>query len=659
MDGGFDTDEVDLAQTNASYAAAVHGAGLHYPCNRPAPQVRDLGWSFWASEDYSRDPAWSNGGTYWGKALSQNFVVMNMTSTIAWSLIWSTYTSFVCNGAGLMRAHQPWSGNYEASAPIWMSAHWTQFVTPGWRFLSVPGGGSGFLHPAGSSSISGTYVTLVPPTDLSGLTIIVETLQNNDCIARNYTNFDLTFKLTNGLVGPGTVLHVWATTSTSYFQPLADVTVAADGTVSILVDADAIVTLSTTAGATHGSFPDSPIPAAAPWPLPYSDTFDEADYPYDSMAHFLADQGGSFAVRNGSLVQLAPEDPGPNGWTGNPDPFTILGDETWSDYAISVDAVFSNSAPPAPPLQRRKGHHPGARGDVSRNRVRQWRMGMGMGTEEEEEEGEEEEVMGNVPTLMAPCDSHDLAQVWAFNNPAPAYLSNTVGFNQQCLNVNGCEASSIIFYQCVDDPSGSSCGAPAGQYPNLMWAINASGALVSPMDGWSLTLNSTDKQTLYLSPFTGTNPLQVWSFDAATGLLSVPSAGLCLSTPPRKIYAQVCGRITSYDGFSASTATAGYCMRVESDGVWTLTGNGIALATGNVTAGFDSTVPHTLSLSMAGPVVEGYVDGALLAQEVDTGFVVGNAGVGAGWHASSFDNLNITVPYPGTVRRAAEVVAAE
>ena len=126
MDGGYDADEVATAAANASYRAAVHGAGLHYPCDKPAPAVRDLGWTFWASEDYSRDPAWDNGGTYWGKALSQNYVLMNMTSTIAWSLIWSAYTNFVCNGAGLMRAHEPWSGNYEASAPIWLSAHWTQ-----------------------------------------------------------------------------------------------------------------------------------------------------------------------------------------------------------------------------------------------------------------------------------------------------------------------------------------------------------------------------------------------------------------------------------------------------------------------------------------------------------------------------------------------------
>lgn len=77
MDGGYDADEVTTAAANASYRAAVHGAGLHYPCNKPAPAVRELGWTFWASEDYSRDPAWANGGTYWGKALSQNYVLMN------------------------------------------------------------------------------------------------------------------------------------------------------------------------------------------------------------------------------------------------------------------------------------------------------------------------------------------------------------------------------------------------------------------------------------------------------------------------------------------------------------------------------------------------------------------------------------------------------
>jgi hypothetical protein len=75
MDGGYDEAEAQSAIGNATIAAAIGGAGLHYPCDAPHPEVQQtLHKSFWASEDYSRDPAWADGGTYWGKALSQNYV---------------------------------------------------------------------------------------------------------------------------------------------------------------------------------------------------------------------------------------------------------------------------------------------------------------------------------------------------------------------------------------------------------------------------------------------------------------------------------------------------------------------------------------------------------------------------------------------------------
>ena len=72
MDGGFDDAEMALVQANATYRAAVHGAGLHYPGTEPHPEVEDAGLLFWASEDYSRDPAWDNGGVYWGRVLLNN-----------------------------------------------------------------------------------------------------------------------------------------------------------------------------------------------------------------------------------------------------------------------------------------------------------------------------------------------------------------------------------------------------------------------------------------------------------------------------------------------------------------------------------------------------------------------------------------------------------
>lgn len=51
--GGEVAGIVSAAQGDATFAAAVTGVGLHYPCNSPAPAVDAMGWKFWASEDYS------------------------------------------------------------------------------------------------------------------------------------------------------------------------------------------------------------------------------------------------------------------------------------------------------------------------------------------------------------------------------------------------------------------------------------------------------------------------------------------------------------------------------------------------------------------------------------------------------------------------------
>lgn len=658
MDGGLDTNEVQNAQVNETFRNAIYGAGLHYPCDKPAPEVRDLGWDFWASEDYSRDPSWLDGGSYWGKALSQNYVLMNLTATIAWSLIWSTYTNGVCNGAGLMRAHQPWSGNYEASAPIWLSAHWGQFVQPGWKFLTVPGGGSGFLYAAGeTSNPAGTYVTLVPPTGpQDGVTIIIETLMNNDCVTRNYSNFNLTFTLSGNLPGPGTVLHMWVTTSTAYFVQYPDIIIASDNTVNVLVDADSMVTLSTTDGAMHGTFPGD-IPTAAPFPLPYSDNFN--NYSYDTLATYFADQGGSFSVRNGTLTQVAQADPGPNGWAPNPDPISLIGDENWIDYALAVDVSFSALIPGGPldfeytlPTVVSDPIVPKLRSfERSYERIQQYRQGQGLERATREEVRSMVQKLLNEDTLMAKCDSSDVAQSWQFNVPSPGYLSNTVGYNQLCLNINGCQPDSIIYYQCVNDPNGSSCGAPNGQYPNLVWNLTSQGALLSPMDNWALTLNTTDMQTLYMAPFNNTVN-QVWNYNVTSGLIGIPGYNLCLSTPPRKVYAQICGRITSYNGFDATEPMNGYCFQINEQGIWSLVSNGKVLSTGNSTSsGFDPTKVHRIGVSMAGPVISGYFNDVLITEVIDNGYTYGNAAIGSGWHESFFDNFNVTVPYPETVRR--------
>ena len=675
MDGGFDAAEVTTAQSNPAYRAAVHGAGLHYPCSAPHPEVRNLGWTFWSSEDYrcvlwlclmpqrasrcyhlsnhtstlphciyfdrSRDPAWDVGGRYWGAALNTNYVSNNMTATIAWSLIWSAYTNLVCNGAGLMRAHEPWSGNYEASAPIWLSAHWTQFVTPGWRFLSVPSGSSGFLRlPNGG--LAGSYVALVPATGASsGFTMIIETLAVGGCVTRNESRLELTIALSGGLPGPGTQLYVWTTTSSSYFARQTDVVVAADGTVSLAVQPDSVMTMSTTAGATHGSFPGSPVPAAAPFPVPYADAFD--GYVEDAMARYFADQGGSWAVRGGTLRQVAEADPGANAWAPNPDPLTMIGGEDWEDYAVAADATFSRSfrhlsvsgatSQREPPSAKRAA--------AIRSRRNAWLAGRG----EPLIMDDSRPTLAQTSVALAPCDVDDPAQRWSFDVIAPGYLANErAGANSaaDCLNVGSCTDNSIITYQCLVDASGSSCGAPPGQYPNLVWSYNAtSGALITAMDGKALTLDG-DSGLLVVAPFTGAAS-QLWTRnDTARSFALRGVAGGCLSTPPVETYVQVCGRITSFNGFNAIDKMPGYCIKLNTAGNWTLVVGGAPVTSGTVPLPFDPTSPHRLALSFAGTIVTATIDAQVVASVNDATFSRGNAALGSGWHVAGFDNFAVT-----------------
>ena len=45
----------------------------------------------------------------------------------------------VYGGKGLLVANTPWSGTWYTPDAVWMVAHTTQFVQPGWRFASKAG----------------------------------------------------------------------------------------------------------------------------------------------------------------------------------------------------------------------------------------------------------------------------------------------------------------------------------------------------------------------------------------------------------------------------------------------------------------------------------------------------------------------------------------
>ena len=134
------------------------------------------------------------------------------------------------------------------------------------------------------------------------------------------------------------------------------------------------------------------------------------------------------------------------------------------------------------------------------------------------------------------------------------------------------------------------------------------------------------------------------------GQIACGALGLCLSQEkPSLTYAAVCGRMGNYNGFDPKSTPA-YCCALYDSGEWALLVNSVRSGVGgNVTTpgggGFSPKEPHRLAINLAGDNIQCAIGGVTLGTLVDSTYRVGNAAVGSGWHAVSFDNFVVSVPF--------------
>ena len=315
-------------------ANAVWGIGAHYPGTTSTSAAVETQKPLWASEDYSTFNDLAGGGC-WARILNQNYVNGNMTSTISWNLVASYYDNLPYTSDALMSAYYPWTGHYDVTSPIWGSAHTTQFSQPGWYYLRH-GSGAGHLHRAGRMAL------VEKPGDPSGaFTIVIEKMSHDHskCIRPSlppYSTSDevATFVLGGTFAGTKTLKlyrthHDFGNVSAStFFERQPDVAVVG-GSFSLTVEVDSLYTLTTYAGGAKGAYPTPP--AAAPFPLPYSDNFD--GHALYSEADYFADQAGVWEIREASvnasghgriMRQVVPATP--ICWSGDISPISALGD---------------------------------------------------------------------------------------------------------------------------------------------------------------------------------------------------------------------------------------------------------------------------------------------------------------------------------------------
>jgi hypothetical protein len=257
----------------------------------------------WASESGNL-PCSMSGAMQWGQTHLQNWLTLNFTATVRWSLIWSAYPGTICNGAGLLRADKPWSGLLQEAAPnLAASAHITWFTQPGMFQLPV---GSG-------SSVWGTAsaVTWVNKEG-SEFTTVIEALDDKSQQAQ-------VVRLKPGR-GDGAPLMAAAATLrlfASHLDPIAlakagvdcedcrpgplmtrqpDLTAAADGSFTLTVQPGFMYTLTTLpAPSMSGLRSASDLPTGSPiFPLPLVTSFKDDEI--DSIPRFFNNYEGSFSI---------------------------------------------------------------------------------------------------------------------------------------------------------------------------------------------------------------------------------------------------------------------------------------------------------------------------------------------------------------------------
>jgi len=279
------------------------------------------GKPIWSSEDGPWVSSWAD-LPYLTKSYIRNYVDGRMTSTIIWPLIVSHYPWTRHADSGAMRAAQPWCGYYEVQDPIWITAHITQFVEPGWRYLD---------NACGRLPGKGSYVALIKPGAEGDYSLVVETLDAKE-------PQDLVVHLAKGLSHGK--LSFWTSNATERFAQKKDINPAGDS-FTLHLDPGSIVSVSTVGGQQKGAVAD--IPQSKPFPFPYTEDFET--YKPGMLAKYLADQSGSFeVVKRGDgkgycYRQVVPQH-GIWWHYPNPEPGTFLGNDKWTDYAVNCDVLI-------------------------------------------------------------------------------------------------------------------------------------------------------------------------------------------------------------------------------------------------------------------------------------------------------------------------------
>ncbi len=247
----------------------------------------------------------------------------------------------------LITANSPWSGGYSLDTGFYMALHFSQFIKSGWMYVDGARYGDGVAGGDGHAVVDSTfnYLTLVDENKENCSIVLI----NNSAETIGYTISLENLSLTS------TNFNVWETRGpedgedyyTNFFKRLGYID-GSEGTVEIVLQPYSMVTLSTLE-VEEVEYESVEMTALE---LPYEDDFEYSDYDDDYLAsrgnapRYTTDQTGAFEVEetedgNVLMQQISPSIK-PTAWGGSADPTTNLGDDTWSNYRVTIDVHFAD-----------------------------------------------------------------------------------------------------------------------------------------------------------------------------------------------------------------------------------------------------------------------------------------------------------------------------
>jgi hypothetical protein len=318
----------ELAQMMRAYPAyrkAVSVLGYHDNCRISCVGPADsFGKPVWESELGSVST--SNGPVLAG-AINRSWIAARTSALLEWPAVNSISNDLPYQNRGLVIADWPWSSYFQVTPLLWVTAQTTQFTRPGWHYAwhasrLLPAGGSvvSYEHGHDWSAVAETATATRPQK--------------------------LTLKISRPLRSAN--VHIWGSNLRrgKYLMRLGK---RRGPKVTLTLQPGWVYTLTTTNGQGQRVTRPTGTPTAAP--LPYTASQDSADLPSllsPVEGSFSYDPSGQFFTQNSAAEPVLAYVPKAT-WNH---PYALVGDDSWTDYAISTNVMFTATGQSAGVLGR-------------------------------------------------------------------------------------------------------------------------------------------------------------------------------------------------------------------------------------------------------------------------------------------------------------------